>query len=291
MCGYTFAQNSATVTQTGDNQDANVSQTGKNNISTVYQLTDNSGVNKSVVIQEGNANQAYVEQYETGGGGNTPGTDAFIKQVGNQNIGFQYMNAPGFNSGQKQTAEQYGNNNLVNQRVDNGYNVLQTSFQEGNQNIATQTSSGAYKYMHIKTLGNSSEAHQIATDTKANLNIEQFGGNNFAQQYFSGDFAFSTPNSGDIIQSGNNNIGVQTLVGSIGNDLDIFQTGNTNYSNQYTEGDQNFSFVSQTGNSNIGNILQTGDNNIGSITSVGNGHVGSIIQSGGMNQAVITQNP
>lgn len=294
MCGYGFAQNTAVVTQTGDNQDANVGQTGSGNISTVYQLTDNSGVNQSDVIQSGISNQAYVEQYETGGGGNTPGTIAFIKQIGNYNLGYQYMNAPGFNSGQSQSAEQYGHYNYVNQRVDAGYNISQNSYQNGNNNISQQysTSSQGYQSSSIQTWGNSSEAYQTAIGTKANLHITQYGGDdNYANQNFSGAFGFVAGNTGDITQNGYYNTGYQTLVGMEDNDLDLTQAGNWNTSTQYTDGDINTSSVYQAGNSNIGYINQAGDSNNASITSVGNGHNGSITQTGGMNDAVITQNP
>lgn len=316
FAGFMMAQsNTATVQQTGDNQNANVSQVGSVNKSTVTQFTDNSGAQQSDVIQSGVQNESWVTQNQTGGGSNTPANTAYIKQIGNNNFGYQFENAPGYNSGQTQSAEQYGSDNTLNQTISQGYTTGQISYQNGNHDIATQNHNSAYQFSNIQTWGDYSEAHQTADGTKANLHIAQYGGNyNYAKQNFSGNFAFVPGNTGDIIQNGAGNSAYQTLTGTEHNSMDLVQTGNNNYSDQVQTGDNNTSSTIQTGNTdqaisyqydgvvgntaaisqtggntNYGYINQTGDSNNASITSDGSNHYGSITQTGGMNEAVVTQ--
>lgn len=261
-----MAQNTATTTQTGDLQIATTTQTGDLNNAVVTQTQDGTPVNnpafmnKATVEQDGTGNTVTVVQNELGGG-NKGNNTAFIQQVGDDNKGEQYGNAPHQNSGQHITAYQTGNLNDVKQSIFSGYTESLYTSQAGNENEAIQEATGGgNNHAIIRQLGNENWAKQEVFGnnngySSSDVLIEQDGILNKAQQYFRGD-GQGHKNNGEVYQVGDENDAYQE---GKGRDLNL-------------------------------QIFQTGDLNVGAIYSTGIGHSGVITQTGLMNEALITQN-
>jgi hypothetical protein len=279
-----MGQNTVDLTQTGANQVADIDQAGINDAK-VTQFTDNDGPQKSTVKQNGLRNDVVVEQNQTGGGDNGLNT-AFIQQIGNDNYGKQYENAPGYNGGQHVTAYQTGNLNDVRQSIFSGYTERLYTWQEGKENDAIQEATGGgHNYGNIYQWGNENWAKQEIFGTNqgsgsADILIEQDGKLNKARQLFT-QGGFSQRNNGEIRQTGQKNDAYQEASG-IWLDLQLQQTGNDNKSVQKSWGEGDISWLNQNGNDNTAKIIQDGDDNSTKLNQSGGGKV-DVLQEGDNN--------
>ncbi|HDR50353.1 MAG TPA: hypothetical protein ENN90_01860 [Mariniphaga anaerophila] len=279
-----MGQNTVDLTQTGANQESTVDQAGINDAK-VTQFTDNDGVQKSTIKQNGLRNDVIVEQNQTGGGGNQQNT-AFIQQIGNDNFGKQYENAPGYNGGQHATAYQTGNLNDVRQSIFSGYTEALYTWQEGNENDAIQEATGGgHNYGNIYQWGNENWAKQEIFGTNqgsgaADILIEQDGSLNKARQLFT-QGGFSQRNNGEIYQNGWRNDAFQEGAGTW-LDLQLWQNGHDNKSTQKSWGNDNTSWLVQSGDDHVGTIIQDGDNNSTKLNQSGSGKV-NVLQEGNSN--------
>jgi len=271
---------SATVTQTGNNQTANVSQTntgGLDNTATVTQYSDNSGPQDAQVVQNGVENVATVTQNQTGIGDTTLNT-AYIEQVGTHNMGTQYQNAPGYNSGQSLYAYQNYFWNTVNQSILGGYTNSFRATQNGKFHDAQQTMNGAYIFGEIIQAGWDNHAVQDLTGMNhTNIDIRQDGEYNFASQTFIGG-TWSIFQTGQIDQLGDNNDATQYSDGN-GNEAIIYQDGDWNQAYQSMVGNGNYAYAGQFGDNNYASQTQTGDGNSSTVNQTGNGNSAIVVQS------------
>ncbi len=326
---FVMAQNTATMTQVGDNHKADVTQKGGTlNSATILQNGGNGnrlgapvigdvgvdvGTNVSLakgLVQEGNSNTA------------------IITQTGNSNIIQQFrpvMNI--FNSvyqkgnSNELKMEQIGNNNVIGQ-APYEYNGLDQTQGNGNKaEILQQGNSNKLTYFYQLNDGNTADIKQIgnsntiesATQKKQDnvsptaneLKILQNGSSNIAALNEQGDHI-----TGDIFQDGDGNTARMQLTHSNAYG-DIDQIGNSNKANVFVNmsyiGDNNSGTVYQSGNSNtadanIGqrvpslsssgntmNISQIGDLNKASILAEGNNHTSFVEQAGNSNKSVVEQ--
>lgn len=297
LAGFTFAQNTATTTVTGNNNNSDIDQTGDTQVATVTQdgnyndsdvdqYAESSsygpGEQTATVYQEGDRNEAQIDMDQTGGGGKTPNT-AYIEQLGNWNDSYQKVYTPGSNSGAHEWGKQEGNHNDLIQIVDEGYTKSLKSTQTGDFNIADQRSiGGAYHTFVIETDGDRNEAYQKSISTKANLKIDQDGNYNYAKQDFQGSFGFVPGNSGLITQDGSYNDAYQYMTsGKQGNDMDLLQDGDGNYSYQRLAGNDNKTDFEIWGNYNDTYGYQTGDDHEATIDMWGDRNYAKIDQKGG----------
>ena len=276
VAGVVLATNTQSVTQIGGFQSASVTQTGTGNVSGIYQYTDNDGPQISTVIQDGTNNLADVSQFQTGGGSNTPANTAYLDQQGTGNFGYQYQNAPGFNSGQHVIAYQIGIDNIVRQSINYGYTETAYSYQEGTENNAAQSVQGSHNDVDIIQFG----MYNIATQTingsnngylSARIVIDQQGENNIGYQSYTSS-GFSHKNHGEIYQVGDVNYGHQ------------FNNGRDYYSEIWQRGYFNWAGIQSTGDNNTANAHQRGDRN-----SVRYAGFTGIMQSGDWNSNVASQ--
>ena len=254
-----MAQNDVDLSQTGANQVADISQTGSNNDADVTQFTDNDGKQKSTVIQTGKRNTVDVEQNQTGGGDNGMNR-AFIQQVGNDNYGKQYENAPGYNGGQRVTAYQTGNLNDVRQSIFSGYTESFYTEQIGHKNDAIQEATGGgHNHGHVFQWGHENWAKQEIFGSNhgymsAEIKIVQDGSLNDASQLFQ-QGGSGTKNNGEIYQYGDENYAYQEAIGK-DLDLQLWQRSDDNRSVQKSWGNNNVSYLDQLDANNKSEIIQ-----------------------------------
>lgn len=317
---FAMAQNTATVTQTGDNHKADVTQKGGMlNSATILQNGGNgnrigapvagdvgvdAGVDLSLakgLVQEGNSNVAN------------------ITQTGNLNIIQQFRPngpVPIFNSvyqkGNSNNLEmkQIGDKNVIGQAPHeyNGLDQTQGSgndakiLQQGNLNKLTyfyQLNDG--NIADIKQVGNSNTIGSATQKKQDNisptgnyLKILQTGNSNNATLNEQGDHV-----TGDINQFGDGNIAAMQLTHSYAFG-DIDQIGNSNKAtitiNQSYIGDNNRGVIYQFGNSNVAtaaigqrNNLLSSQNNTMEISQVGDLNKASILAEGNNHKAYAEQ--
>jgi hypothetical protein len=254
-----FAQNTATVDQSGDNQVANATQFGSTNTVDIDQLSTNTGPQEAEAMQDGTGNNATISQTQSGGGGNTPANTAFIEQIGTSNVSSQMQNAPGYNSGQHVWGYQEGTSNILSQTISGGYANSLKSEQYGTGNSADQTANGPYADGNVYQDGTDNIAEQSLTGSNngyssAIMLIEQLGTENYASQIFAGS-GLGHMNNAEIYQDGLDNDAWQD--GS-GRDLnaELYQTGDSNWSMQTQTGNGHSSVVTQTGSGNVATTVQ-----------------------------------
>ena len=263
----------ATVSQTGDNQTASVTQTGSpSNEAYVTQLSDNTGPQNSEVLQSGISNFARVMMSQTGGGGIGLNT-AFLRQIGDHNDMRQTIVAPGFNAGQHVWAEQRGDRNEGRQEINTGYTESLTLEQRGDRNDSRQfIDGGGHNHGEVMQVGDRNLARQSIVGSNfgyssSEVVIDQRGDLNEAHQTATGGGS-SMLNNVVATQTGNNNESRQTV--GFGPDLshppttnyaEVDQNGDANYARQDGTGGGLFLRVRQDGNANWARTNSVGDEN------------------------------
>jgi hypothetical protein len=273
-----FAQsNHSTITQTGDNQEAYTTQTGNTNVSTTDQLSTNTGKQISHVRQTGTENSADVDQTQTGGGGISPANTADLTQDGYKNVGIQYEYAPGYNQGQHEVGEQYGDMNRLEQRTLAGHTQSQRAIQTGDENEAYQTThNGGHNTGEVYQTGNLNDAYQDMRGSNngymsARILINQVGNSNLGKQDIEGHGS-SHKNHAVIDQEGDGNTGDQF---AYGRDMDLqiyqhgFSPGYDNYASQHSVGLTDVALIEQIGDENNQTQVQDGDANLAEILTIG----------------------
>ncbi|NDP22928.1 MAG: hypothetical protein GZ091_17890 [Paludibacter sp.] len=298
--GFVMGQNTATVSQTGDNGQASITQGGGTlNVAAVTQaesaLNLPSGIQKATVKQTGNSNSAIVGQTETGGGGHVT-NNAYIEQIGEENKSVQSTYAGNYNSGQNVWGKQKGNKNELNQTWQGGYTNSFNATMTGDRNKVNQGWKASNSHGYVTILGSDNKATQgLYNDNEGysiGIKIDQIGDLNEATQEFKGG-AQGHNNVGTILQTGDNNEAAQTV-----NGYDVYakidQLGDNNLATQTITGNSNFSSLSyievaQDGADNTAEQGVFGNNNKAKTTQTGDDNVAKTIQNGNSNQVVVLQ--
>ncbi len=266
--GFVMAQNSATLTQSGGNQNAIIGQSGTNS-AIVGQSTDDGMAQKATVSQTG-TNSIVITQVETGaatGGVSIPVQTATVLQNGAGNAGTIVQNETG--SGDKILSsvklDQVGNSNTSNQATNapqsnSGLTVI--GIQTGNSNLLNQNiSSGYTEYFKAEQIGNLNSATQTGSGTNADGTIYQLGNSNTATQILAGANNGYARNGMLIRQIGDDNTSLQNFVGygyGAGNTGESYQWGNSNYALHTGNGRHFTSIVTQNGDWNSATVSQNG---------------------------------
>ena len=264
MASMVFAQNTATVNQTGSSHKANVAQDGSINSATVDQL----GTNNTVSVDTKGANNfAVVEQNgSNNGSGAIPVSNmGFIKQDGDQNVATL---KEGTKDGLKTSFDGDG---LIDQK--------------GNKNEATLLITG--QYMNFTNHG-ITQIQQNALGVIGNTAL-------ITQTSYNSDMDVHQTGSENMITGttlGQNN---QYFVDQIGkaNNATVSQTGSNNGEFGYYWGwnpsAKNWNILSQTGDNNIGSVLQASDSRF-KMTQMGGNSNEARIEEQGLNTVTTMQN-
>lgn len=260
--------------------DATAVQTGSNNLSS-QSLTVTSGNldyrNNATVTQSGNSNQAYqtINGYQNTASA-SQGNNNISRQTQSANVGFNVSNvSQGSNNvaSVNQTGSGNGKSdpstaNITQVSNDNaaigqsGFRQ-EASIRQQSYDVSTISQQGSWNGATIYLDGNSgySTISQNGSQNDAYIENRHSGSNN--------DGTASDPIS--IVQNGNLNYGwISTgdATVSSGNKASIQQLGNANNSNISQEG----------GNLNIARSYQTSDGNTGSITQLGSSNLAVVTQ-------------
>lgn len=283
LAGFAFAQNTSTVDQTGDGNDADVTQTGSNTAS-IEQIANNSTATQ---IQDGTGNVADLDQKGGWPAGSTVVNETgYQEQIGSNNTATLWQLADGGSGGNTGNQYQEGSNNLVvawQHTVDSdvdqdqigngneahsyqvGFNGYIKQYQNGTDNVAAVDEQAGGGWV----VGNIAEQSQTGNWNKSEISQYGTGGAKNAQ----GNKAYITQNGSDnwageglysnglfgIYQEGNYN------------EAEVTQNDNVNKSEVFQYGDGNMVDVNQTGGTglfgdygdyvNKSTVTQTGDNN------------------------------
>jgi len=301
----TFGQNTANVSQTGDNGQANITQGGGdlNNVKITQVETATTlpvGNQVATAKQTGTSNVATINQTETGDGSHTT-NNAYIEQIGLTNTSNQNTYAPGYNSGQSVWGYQNGEYNTLNQTWQAGYTNSFNASMTGKRNHVIQGWKANNSHGYVTIVGDDNHASQgLYNDNEGygiGIKIDQTGSNNDGIQEYRGG-AQGHNNVGIIKQNLDNNIATQTVNGfdvyanidqdGYSNSAYQLITGNNNFSNlKYIEvkqkGNQNISDQQVLGNSNQASLIQTGDENESRIKEIGDLNIFKGEQLGNIN--------
>jgi len=276
--GMAMAQvNTATVTETGNNNTGYVNQLGVSNT--------------AVIDQIGNLNNASTsDNYASSLFGILTDTKG-VTQIGNHNDGTiiqhnPYVETPGHLSqaGPIAGLNQSGNWNsaVISQTHNTAWDQEYAwAKQSGDGNRSTQNQDFTYGFQsHIWQQGRSLAQSGDALTTVRNIaQTDQEGG--YAQN--ASIWQDGVRNNALIFQG-------NVLFGYTHNNLaETTQKGNDNISTQYQYGSLNTAKTQQLTNSNISNLIQNGDGNSAIVLQqTGNGNVSNLTQNGGA-QADILQ--
>ncbi len=277
LVGFTFAQNTATVTDNGSNNGSFIEQVGNPNTATINQTGDLNSADQADhfanplfglltgakgITQHGVGNTGTITQINGFTGTVLAGPTAGIGQFGNDNTS---------------TITQ-----LHNSAYDQEYAWVQ---QQTDHNMSTQKQVNNYSFSHIFQTGstwNTAETQQWGGYGQKAA-IYQNGYNNNAYQ-FQGQTSLSYTHSNDAeaTQLGSSNKSKQYQYGS-DNTAKTLQNGNSNNAETYQNTSENTSNVWQTGNSNnyINNQLG-GNTNTVNLTQT-DGSDANIYQNGADN--------
>lgn len=290
FAGFVMAQNTATVTETGDGNKATVTQTDNNDVEIVqvgyiqtatatqegtnsggiYQL-NNGNNNEATLSQDGSGNEGWINQGMTEGYWtdyqtvNANWNEATMTQSGNSNFG---------------SLEQYGGSDNTN---GNEANLTQN----GNGNVSYGYQGWAYSGW------GETPTTSTLSSFNSTINISQIHDNNNGRVWQYG----GTDNEVNISQEGNSNV-ASIAQGFIYNDANydfthpVYNTlGNYAEVNQYGDGNSGKAF--QLGNDNSFKLTQNGDGNtvggrgLSGLEAVRNGY---FAQDGDNNTFVGVQN-
>ena len=324
---FAMAQNTATTTQTGDNNNVLVEQVGSNT-ATVTQtatlldpvqdgndaevLQVNGDGNVSTVTQTGNTNTVWLNQgikagIWTGYNSNVASTNSTvtIDQSGSANI----VNMEQYGNLNSATFNQTG---VTNTRADVFQGWAYSGWGETPVTSALSVTNSSISVTQVNGVSDYVGAWQYGGNNDHITIIQKDGDNNRAQisQGFIYDdlnYNFSRPvydvdnNNATVTQIGNSNVSKLMQLGD-GNGFSLTQTGNGNKvgdapggletaRNGYFEqdGDGNIFVGAQTDGATLDNTSrQTGDDNLIDMEQ-GAGDIAKIIQQGNLNDAFLTQ--
>lgn len=271
-----IAQNTASVSETGDGNASYVNQLGSSNAATITQIGD---LNRAAVADH-YASSLYSVLVGTKG----------ISQVGNGNVGIisqTNLYAGTVMAGPEAGMMQDGNSN--NATITQAYNshymqdyawVKQTG--DGNISLQNQTSSYAYSHVYQQgvdqasvniLVGNTAETKQIGGYNQR-ANIWQVGARNTAYQSQGLSTGYTSSNLEEATQKGNDNTSHQ------------YQNGSTNTTRIIQSTSFNTANITQGGNRNGATVLQVGGNtNVVNLTQNG-GAQANIMQDGSNNTSM-----
>lgn len=263
--GFIMAQNTATVTETGDANTAYINQHGTNNLATMTQIGDKNGA----AVADHYASSLYSVLTGTKG----------ITQEGEDNKGkiTQTNSSTGtVLAGPEAGMGQYGKNN--NATITQSHNAVYMQEyawvkQVGDGNTSLQNQASLYGFSHVLQDGN---ANQAETQQKGGYghkaNIWQDGNSNKANQFQgSVSLGYTSNNLAEATQKGDENISNQG------------QYGSANTAKTIQETSWNTANLTQNGNSNGAKVLQkNGDFNVVNLAQNG-GAQADIIQDGNHN--------
>lgn len=250
--------------------------------------------NDATVDQDGNDNNASIEQEYQAANGVTANNEAIVAQTGDQND-VALLNQNG--AGNEYNVNQEGDNNLVNQWPEQGKNGPSTN-----------------GLIDIDQIGNSNEVHDADQTGENNRAIvSQNGVGNFVD--IEGQRSAGTAgNLIDILQEGDGDHAVGTGTGTgayqdgVGNSMDIDQSGWGQAAGTESvqsdgvpgqEGGQglvqlgqdNELIIDQNGSANtVRSVLQDGTSNMADIQQNGSNNSAAVSQIGAGNSATVTQN-
>ena len=259
VAGMTFAQNTATTTQTGNQNEATVVQMGNLNASTISSVGDE---NDATVKLNGDRNTASVSQQ---GNGN----------LVDLKVGFQ-TNPTYVSNDNIATITQIGNSNTAKSGLTWG---------DQNKDLISQTGDNNYFEIGVK-YGNLNE---ITETTVGNENRTRF-------DVPAGWGTFSDGNKLSITKTGNKNYASGKLEGDL-NVVTIDQTGDLNKvgTSWYTldgvsiTGSSNTVNISQNGTANQSLNSIQGNNNLIGVTQYGTGNYCATAVSGNFNSISVMQ--
>lgn len=283
-----FAQSTATVTTTGDDNTAAVTQ-ADGSTATVTQAGDNSD---ATVTQAGAAHSATIYTNSAGAfdnnGRSIDRNSASILQEGSgaDIARIRQGNASPVRTVQeaRATIEQRGtgsNEAYIDQNVDqSGRNVTSEIFQNGSDNHAETVFSANQRqgdYTRITQDGTGNDAYQLKDDEReGSLIIEQGGSSNTAEQYTRKDQARDL----FIRQVGEGNVATQDIYkGSWvtteqygdGNYADIYTPGRFNNTLTVIQGDEAGAFGGSTSDDNVAELQANEGHNTALIEQYGAG--------------------
>ncbi len=260
LANFVFAQNTSTVTQTGDNNQAIATQSGNNeteitqvgteqkatvtqtgsNFGGVYQLNNGSN-NEATLTQDGSGNETWINQgMEKDFWSNYESVEAnwntaTVTQTGNSNFG---------------SVEQYGGT----ASTDGNETSLN---QDGNSNTAYIYQGWAYsgwgetyETSHLKTTNSVVQVSQVSEGNWTG--VWQYGGDQ---------------NQVEVTQDGNDNL-ASVAQGFIYTDF------NYSFTTPVYNTQNNLAKISQSGDENYGKVMQLGDNNTFKLSQQNGSRVG-----------------
>jgi hypothetical protein len=287
VCSISFAQNTSTVNQTGNNHQATVSQSGTGNDSTLNQTktdyTYYSSATRATINQTGTDNTSIVNELRGAYGGNANWSEVTVNQSGTDNMSNVYQNV---NDYAHATVTQDGIENEAD--IDQiGNTSYATIYQQGELNYGKQYLWTINSTADIIQVGSSNQAYQTTLTPPVKNSvfyIEQRGDRNYAQQDIKGTaWGYAQGgNNATIYQTGNDNNATQFMGGSpSGSDYNtstISQTGNDNDATSSQDGTFNTDTITQLGNSNLASLTQTGTGHLGTINQIGDGNAATVTQ-------------
>jgi len=327
--GMAFAQNnSATVDQTGDGNDATVTQ-------------ENSGSNIAEVSQEGDDNQIDLTQRNFGSAG-SPGHEADLSQDGDNNeadvlsqggVGVNTVTLDQIGDYNYARIDQFWGSNNADVKQDGEENEALVSHRGTFDSDASIEQIGNYNDAYIRDAGqgtgpNENNSASIFQDGDDNTSvIDQFESNNRASSWIAGDgntvtqTQFSDGNTQRVEITGSDNTYTVTQEVGTGNQLYVNSRGtgpggNTSQSNNSSftatqsgafnlisgsmGGDGNSLTITQTGDDNsvsgglglwdAAGFTIDGDSNMASISQMSDGNSAVLSIVGNGNTATISQN-
>lgn len=289
LTGFVLAQNTSTITSTGNDNQASATQCGSNEAA-IEQIANNSTATQ---IQNGDGNKADLDQKGGWPAGSTVINETgYQEQLGNNNQATLWQLADGGNGGNNANQLQQGDNNKA------------ITWQHTVNAIADQDQ-----------IGNGNEAHIYQTGFNGFVKQEQIGTGNIAAVDEQGGGGWVSGNKAEQIQTGNWNkseisqYGTGGAKSAQGNEAYVTQNGHDNWAGEglysthlwgiYQEGNDNTATVTQNLNVNKSQVLQVGNNNLATVSQDGGvglfGDYGGFVnqslvnQTGNTNNATVTQ--
>lgn len=293
MAGTAFAQNTATESQTGNNNESLVEQSQVNGAES--SLTQVGNENKSIITQvgndqivppsmfkatvssEGNRNRAVITQ---GGDADSESFESEIMQVGNDNRAETSLQRTPQSAKSFQTQDGNRNRAFVNVNAglgsgDNGSIFTQT--QIGNDNRAESAGTGASQSTQYQE-GNFNNALIKGVSKGGPMKTQEQIGNRNDARFEGSNYGFGPV---DQLQYGNDNR-------SFINDLSHVGPGESTYTLQ--DGNDNLARVNANGYGGAQiDIQQFNNDNVAKVDYTQDGNVTTIMQNGNENESIVNQ--
>lgn len=269
------AQNTVTVTQTGNSNSATATQTGSN-IGEIEQIGDG---NNGTITQDGTNTWANVWQYGNSNAGTVTqdGTnDGWVDQInGDGNSATVVQDGSGNSGGvtqgmiegyQSVSTDMPSNNNIgtINQLGDNNGGYA-TQIGDGNGASIDQQGNGNTAYIYngwAYGFWGETAVTSALSNTNSSVSIEQISDDNYAAAWqYGGD-------NDEVVLSQN---GLDNTA-SISQGF-IYEDANYDFTTPVYNTVDNYASVSQTGDGNYGKAFQLGDGNSFTLSQTGNGNM------------------